>query len=70
MTAETPLYLQVAEELRGLIESGELPPGTRLPSVSEISAKHGSSNSVATAAYKVLVDDGLVVSRHGAGHYV
>ncbi|WP_264924996.1 winged helix-turn-helix domain-containing protein, partial [Streptomyces sp. A012304] len=70
MSTEPPLYLRVAEDLRGRIESGELPPGTRLPSVAEISAQHGCSNSVATGAYKVLVDDGLVVSRHGAGHYV
>lgn len=70
MSTEPPLYLRVAEELRGRIESGELPPGTRLPSVAEISAQYGGSNSIATGAYKVLVDDGLVVSRHGAGHYV
>ncbi|MFD7277024.1 GntR family transcriptional regulator [Streptomyces sp. NPDC059862] len=70
MSAETPLHLRVAEELRARIESGELPPGTRLPSVAEISRQYGGSNSVATSAYKLLVDDGLVVSRHGAGHYV
>lgn len=38
--------------------------------MAEISAEHGCSNSVATGAYRLLVDEGLVVSRHGAGHYV
>jgi len=70
VTAETPLYLRVAEELRARIEGGELPPGTRLPSVAELIQQYGGSNSVASRAYKLLVDDGLVVSRHGAGHYV
>lgn len=70
MSTETPLYLRVAEELRGRIESGELPPGTRLPSIADIIREYGGSNSVASGAYKLLVDDGLVVSRHGAGHYV
>lgn len=70
MSTETPLYLRVAEELRARIESGELTPGTRLPSVAELIQQYGGSNSVASRAYKVLVDDGLVVSRHGAGHYV
>lgn len=70
MSTETPLYLRVAEELRARIESGELPPGTRLPSVAEISRQYGGSNSVASGAYRLLVDEGLVVSRHGAGHYV
>ncbi|MBW8702792.1 HTH-type transcriptional repressor YvoA [Streptomyces sp. MBT84] len=67
---ETPLYLRVAEELRAGIESGDLAPGTRLPSVAEISRQYGGSNSLATSAYKLLVDEGLVISRHGAGHYV
>ncbi|MFJ8110410.1 GntR family transcriptional regulator [Streptomyces sp. NPDC096132] len=71
MSTEPPLYLRVAEELQARIESGELVPGTRLPSVAEISRQYGGvSNSIASKAYKVLVDEGLVVSRHGAGHYV
>ncbi|MGX2995791.1 GntR family transcriptional regulator [Streptomyces sp. JNUCC 64] len=65
-----PLYLQVADELRSRIERGELPPGTRLPSVAEISARWECSSSVASGAYRLLADEGLVVSRHGAGHYV
>jgi GntR family transcriptional regulator len=68
---DTPLYLRVADDLRARIESGELPPGSRLPSVAEISRQYGgASNSVASGAYRLLVDEGLVVSRHGAGHYV
>jgi GntR family transcriptional regulator len=70
VTTDTPLYLRVAEELRARIESGELTPGTRLPSVADLIQQYGGSNSVASRAYKLLVDDGLVVSRHGAGHYV
>lgn len=70
MTADVPKYLVVAEAIRARIESGELAAGSRLPSVSEIAAEWGGSSSVATAAYRLLVDDGLVVSRHGAGHYV
>lgn len=70
VTTDTPRYLQVADQIRARIESGDLVPGSRLPSVSEISAEWGGSSSVATAAYRLLVEEGLVVSRHGAGHYV
>nr|WP_239134682.1 GntR family transcriptional regulator [Streptomyces sp. SID12488] len=62
--------MQVADGIRARIETGDLVPGSRLPSVSEIAAEWGGSSSVATAAYKLLVEEGLVVSRHGAGHYV
>ncbi|KUN92022.1 GntR family transcriptional regulator [Streptomyces caeruleatus] len=68
MTDETPLYLRIAEDLRALIR--DMPAGARLPSVSELIGQYGGSNSAPSRAYRVLVDDGLVVSRHGAGYYV
>lgn len=69
MNEPTP-YLRIAEHLRGLVESGDLAPGDRMPSVAVLGAEFGLSPSVASRAYGVLVDEGLVVSRHGAGHYV
>ncbi|MEV6667554.1 GntR family transcriptional regulator [Streptomyces nigra] len=63
-------YLVIAEELRGRIVGGEFAPGDRLPSVAELGRAHGVAPSVGARAYGVLVDDGLVISRHGAGHYV
>jgi DNA-binding GntR family transcriptional regulator len=63
-------YLAIAEALRDRITGGELAPGTRLPSVAELGREHGVSPSVGARAYSVLVQDGLVISRHGAGHYV
>lgn len=68
MSTDTPLYLRIAEDLRGLIAG--LPAGARLPSVSELIEQYGGSSSTPTRAYKVLIEDGLVVSRHGAGYYV
>ncbi|CAL9370103.1 HTH-type transcriptional repressor NagR [Streptomyces sp. enrichment culture] len=63
-------YLVIAEELRGRIIGREFAPGDRLPSVAELGRAHGVSPSVGARAYAVLVDEGLVISRHGAGHYV
>lgn len=69
MTSTAP-YLVIADALRTQITSGELPPGTRLPSVAELGAEHGVSPSVGSRAYQLLADEGLVIARHGAGHYV
>ncbi|MEU6279516.1 GntR family transcriptional regulator [Streptomyces sp. NPDC047028] len=68
--ADPAPYLVIAEQLRGRIVGGELQPGDRLPSVAELGREYGVSPSVGARAYSVLVQDGLVVSRHGAGHYV
>ena len=70
MTSSTAPYLVIADALRAQITAGDLPPGTRLPSVAELGAEHGVSPSVGSRAYQLLADEGLVIARHGAGHYV
>ncbi|MCX5266100.1 GntR family transcriptional regulator [Streptomyces sp. NBC_00199] len=68
--ADPAPYLVIAEELRGRIVGGEFTAGDKLPSVAELGRAHGVAPSVGSRAYGVLVEDGLVISRHGAGHYV
>jgi DNA-binding GntR family transcriptional regulator len=63
-------YLRIADHLRGLIESGDLQPGDRMPSLAELASQFGHTTGPAANAYALLVDEGLVISRHGAGHYV
>lgn len=65
---EPPPYLRIAEDLRAQIPA--LAPGTRLPSTTELGRQYGVASSVAGRAYQVLVQEDLVISRHGAGHYV
>lgn len=68
--ADPAPYLVIAEDLRGRIVGGDLAPGDKLPSVAELGREYGVSPSVGARAYSVLAQDGLVISRHGAGHYV
>ncbi|WP_042400380.1 GntR family transcriptional regulator [Streptacidiphilus carbonis] len=69
-TEATPPYLQVADALRTRIATGALEAGARLPSLTELSDEFGYSGTVGQRAYALLVDEGLVISRPGAGHYV
>lgn len=68
--ADTPPYLAIAESLRAEIANGHLAPGAKLPSVATLGERFGVSPSVAGRAYQVLAAEELVISRHGAGHYV
>lgn len=71
MSAEAPPpYLQVAEALRTRIESGELAPGDRLPSIRQLTDEFGHSGIVGQRAYALLIDEGLVISRPGNGYFV
>jgi DNA-binding GntR family transcriptional regulator len=70
VTEDRPLYLRIAEDLRQKILSGELAPGTRLPSRPELMREHGVSDSVAVRVAQILVSEGLAEARSGSGTYV
>ncbi|MDY7083757.1 MAG: PLP-dependent aminotransferase family protein [Actinomycetota bacterium] len=59
---------RVIQDLRERASSA--PPGTRLPSVRELTARHQASPVTVAAAIRVLVREGLVEARPGQGTYV
>ena len=65
-----PPYRQVAAILRGRIESGELPPGRRLPSIADLVQTYGIARTTAAKALRLLVDEGLAEISPGMGTYV
>lgn len=66
-----PLYRQIEQALRSRIESGELRPGDRLPSVNELRRHYGGINHLTVRqALKNLSDDGLVRAEQGRGTFV
>ncbi|MEJ2666569.1 MAG: GntR family transcriptional regulator [Deinococcales bacterium] len=52
------------------IATGEIPRGTRLPSVRELAGALGSSPATVAQVYKELGEQGLVESRRGHGTFV
>jgi GntR family transcriptional regulator len=66
----TPLNVQLASILRGMIESGELAPRAPLPSESYLQQEHGISRGTVRAAVRILRDEGLVVTIGGRGTFV
>lgn len=63
-------YERIADDLRARIRSGEYPPGSRLPSKSELKLQHGVSDGPVNEALKVLRGEGLIGSRQGSGIFV
>src|SRR3954464_3117385 len=56
--------------LRNMIQSGELPPGSRLPPENQLAAQMGLSRSGVREAVKVLESARVLDVRHGDGTYV
>ncbi|GAA3085180.1 GntR family transcriptional regulator [Streptosporangium carneum] len=63
-------YRQLADELRAGIADGTYPPGSRLPSESELALRHGASRGTIRQAFALLAADGLISSRKGARRLV
>lgn len=66
----TPLYTQLANILREMIESGELQPRAPLPSESYLQQEQGVSRGTVRTAVAILRDEGLVVTIGGRGTFV
>src|ERR1700735_2172967 len=65
-----PLYFQVAEHLEQLIESGELPTGSRLENEIDLADQLGLSRPTMRRAIQYLVDRGLLVRKRRVGTQV
>src|SRR5512144_2293892 len=64
------LSRQIAEQIRGLIHSGEFPAGARLPPERDLARQLGVSRPSVREALIALEVEGLVEVRIGSGIYV
>ncbi len=67
---EAPLYVQLRDHLAIEITSGELAPGTQLPSERTLSEQYGYSRLTVRRALADLEEGGLLVRRRGSGTFV
>jgi 2-aminoadipate transaminase len=69
-SAQTPLYLQLAAQIRESIRSGRLAAGDRLPPTRELAGQLGLNRSTVSAAYACLHAEGLIQGHVGRGSFV
>ena len=66
----TPLYEQIAGQVRLGVASGEIEAGDALPSVRKLAGRLRVNPATVVQAYRELAADGFVEMRHGAGTFV
>lgn len=66
----TPLYAQIAEQLRVAIVTRELLPAEMLPSVRHLAANLRVNPATVVQAYRALEEEGFVEMRQGMGTFV
>ena len=65
-----PIYLQLAGQIRQMIEDGRLSEGDRLPSSRKLADELDISRTSALSAYDQLTAEGWLISRPAAGVFV
>jgi GntR family transcriptional regulator len=64
------VYRQIAEQLKFSVASGEIAPGSQLPSIRSLAAELNINSRTVVKAYESLEREGLVVMRQGQGVFV
>jgi len=69
-TNPLPLYHQLKEELRSLVDDGALKPGDAVPSERELCERHHISRMTVSKAISTLVNEGVLYREQGKGTFV
>ena len=67
---EKSLYMEILSQVKKRILSGEIKSGEKLESIRKIASERNVSNLTVLKAYKMLLDEKLVVSQKGKGYYI
>lgn len=66
----TPIHIQLEEQIHLAIHTGQLPPGSRLPTVRALAVSLGLNANTVARVYRDLKERQFLVLVRGAGTYV
>jgi molybdate-binding protein/DNA-binding transcriptional regulator YhcF (GntR family) len=67
---QTPIYEQISDQVKLMIEKSLLKPGERLPTIRELSAELHINPSTAARAYRILESEGILDAHCRRGTYI
>ena len=68
--SNTPIYLQVIEDIKSRILAGEIRPGDKLPSSRELALQYDINPNTAARIYTEMERMGLSYTKRGIGTFV
>lgn len=69
-SSNKPIYIQIADNICDRILSGEMTPGSRIPSVREWGASIGVNPNTVARSYEILTDRQVIYNQRGIGFFV
>src|SRR5947209_19567104 len=67
---ETPIYLQIVQQIKSLVAAGRLAPGEELPPIRALAEQLTVNANTVARAYRELAAAGVLTNRRTAGTYV
>ena len=68
--SDTPIYMQVAEQIKDAILSGAFLEETQVPSTTEISVTYKINPATVLKGMTLLTDAGILYKKRGVGMFV
>jgi len=66
----TPIYIQIMEQIRSLVSSGDLKEGDQLPTVRQLATDLRINFNTVARAYRMLDEARLISTQKGRGTYI
>lgn len=70
LSSPVPLYTQISEQIRMMVEDGTLNPGDALPSIRLVASQLGIANNTVARAYRDLESAGIIESNGRKGSFI
>jgi GntR family transcriptional regulator len=68
--SSSPIYVQIMDQVRHQIASGDIHPGDQLPTVRQLAADLRVNFNTIARAYRLLDEAGIISTQHGRGTYI
>ena len=65
-----PIYVQIIDQIKRKIATGELKPGDQLPTVRQLAADLRVNFNTIARAYRLLDEDRIISTQHGRGTFI
>lgn len=69
-TSHIPIYVQLIDQIKHQIATGELSPGDQLPTVRQLAADLRVNFNTIARAYRSLDEEGVISTQHGRGTFI
>ncbi len=68
--SRVPIYVQLMDQIKHQIATGQLSPGDQLPTVRQLAADLRVNFNTVARAYRMLDEAGIISTQHGRGTFI